>query len=82
MYGNQWVRDVDGQWHECTEARFTVDATGGGRHRLDFTGGVEGKTFYLQNCGFFADTGKPGTSFTREPTADQRPEIDFAKLPR
>lgn len=34
-YGNQWVVDTDGVWHEVTQARFTGDATAHGRHRLD-----------------------------------------------
>jgi hypothetical protein len=81
-YGNVWVRDTEEQWHECTKARFSVDATGRGRHRLDFTGGAEGEHFFLRNCGFFNETGKPGDVFTRQSTADKKPEIDFAALPR
>ncbi len=82
LYGNVWACDIDGEWHECTRARFSVDATGGGRHRLDFTGGVDGEHFYLRNCGFFNETGKPGDVFTRRSTADQKPDIDFDALPR
>jgi hypothetical protein len=81
-YGNVWVRDVDQQWHECTRARFSVDATGSGRHRLDFTGGAVGKQFFLRNCGFFQETGEPGKTFTREPSAEGPPTIDFDALPR
>ncbi|QEG00382.1 hypothetical protein Mal15_44520 [Stieleria maiorica] len=80
-YGNVWVRDVSGQWHQCTRARFSVDATGGGRHRLDFTGGADGNQFFLRNCGFFDETGRPGETFTRQSTDDDRPEIDFDTLP-
>lgn len=82
VYGNVWVRDTQDQWHECTQARFSVDATGGGRHRLDYTGGVEGRSFFMQNCGFFAETGIPGKTFTRDSTADQQPKINFDALPR
>lgn len=81
-YGNVWVRDVDGEWHECVTARFSVDATGDGRHRLDFTGGSEGSQFFLQNCGFFHEPGKPGTSFTRQSEPATKPEIDLDALPR
>ncbi len=81
-YGNVWVRDVDDQWHECTRARFSVDATGGGGHRLDFLGGAEGQHFFMRNCGFFSETGKPGQTFTRESTATDQPQIDFDALPR
>lgn len=42
FYGNVWVCDVEDKWYQCTQARFSVDATGGGRHRLDFTGGSDG----------------------------------------
>ena len=80
-YGNVWVCDVDGNWHECTKARFTVDATGGGRHRLDFTGGFDGNQFFLRNCGFFSDTSHPGETFTRAATGLGAPDIDLETLP-
>lgn len=82
QYGNIWVRDIDDQWHECTRARFSVDATGGGRHRLDFTGGADGKHFFMRNCGFFNETGEPGKTFARDSSANDRPKIDFDLLPR
>ena len=82
FYGNQWVVDIEGGWHECTSARFSVDATGGGKHRLDFRGGADGSRFFLQNCGFFLQTGKPGEIFTRLENAAGHPQIQFDKLPR
>jgi hypothetical protein len=82
LYKNQWVCDVDGMWHQCTEARFTVDATGSGRHRVDFAGGTEGNAFFLKHCGFFSETVKPGTVLMRGSTAEEKPQIDFAALPR
>jgi len=81
FYGNVWVCDVDGKWHECTKARFTVDATGSGRQRLDFTGGSEGKRFFLHNCGFFNETGTAGETFTRDVTGTSSPDIDLDALP-
>ncbi|MFG0262466.1 MAG: DUF3472 domain-containing protein [Novipirellula sp. JB048] len=81
-YGNVWVRSVDEQWYPCTEARFSVDATGGGRHRLDFAGGAEGEFFYLHNGGFISQSGKPGETFTRQRAKDSPPSIDFDALPR
>ena len=81
-YGNVWVCDVAGEWHECTRARFSVDATGGGRHRLDFSGGSDGKSFSLRNCGFFNETGRPGEVFVRQSTSGQCPKVDFDALPR
>lgn len=81
-YGNVWVCDVMGAWHECTRARFSVDATGGGRHRLDFTGGSDGNHFFMRNCGFFNETGRPGEVFSRTSTKDEQPKIEFDALPR
>lgn len=81
QHQNVWVRDTEGNWHECLSARFSVDATGGGGHRLDFTGGADGKSFFMRNCGFFSDTGKPGEMFERQSSAEERPQIDFDSLP-
>ncbi|MEM7231260.1 MAG: DUF3472 domain-containing protein [Planctomycetota bacterium] len=81
-YGNVWVGDVDGEWHECLRARFSVDGTGRGRHRLDFTGGSEGDRFFLRNCGFFHESGRPGERFTRKSKKAKKPAIDFESLPR
>jgi hypothetical protein len=82
LYGNVWVCDIAGKWHECTSARFSVDPTGGGRHRLDFIGGAKGGHFYLRNCGFFDGTGRPGATFKRASAVDEQPEIKFTELPR
>ena len=82
FYGNVWVCDTENTWHECTRARLSVDATGRGRHRLDFSGGSDGKRFFMRNCGFFSNTGEPGKTFTRGSTADEKPKIVFAALPR
>lgn len=79
-FGNVWVCDNQGTWHECTRARFSVDATGGGGHRLDFTGGSDNESFFLKNCGFFSETGKPGERFERS-ASKQPPKINFDELP-
>ena len=81
FYGNVWVCDVEDNWHECPQARFTVDPTGRNRHRLDFTGGTAGNRFFLRNCGFFDETGTPGRIFTREAADVAEPEISFDQLP-
>ena len=81
-YGNVWVRDTDARWHACREAVFSVDATGGGKHRLDFTGGSDGEKFFLRNCGFFNEQGQPGTTFERVQKPNSPPSIDFDSLPR
>ena len=82
LYGNVWVVDTEGSWFECTNARFSVDATGRGKHRFDFAGGTDGDSFMLTNCGFFDRTTKPGQQFVRPSSGDRKPAIDFAKLPR
>jgi hypothetical protein len=82
QHGNIWVRDRDGTWHECLKARFSVDATGQGKHRLDFDGGALQSTFYLRNCGFFHGTQKPGMVFERSSSSSMPPGIDFSTLPR
>lgn len=82
MYGNIWVADMEGDWYECTRARFSVDATGGNRHRMDFNGGAKGDAFFMKNCGFFDETGRPGEWFERSSTDVQQPKIIFEELPR
>lgn len=81
FYGNVWVCDASHQWHACPQARFSVDATGRGRHRLDFDGGSDGKRFFLRNCGFFHETGQPGADFRCEMDGSRPPEIRFESLP-
>lgn len=81
-YGNAWVVDKDGTWYECVQARLSADATARGRHRLDYDGGADGDHFFMRNCGFFDEVGKVGSSFKRDSTSGEKPEIDFAKLPR
>lgn len=79
-YGNQWARTADGRWLPVTQARFTCDATGHHRHRLDYTGGVEGETFFLSMGGFFDDYMKSGTMFERAGNTTEAPDIDFSAL--
>jgi len=81
-YGNQWVCDVDRKWHEVTTARFTGDNTARGKHRLDYAGGSEQDHFFLRNGGFFDETVKLDQKFEHQPTPENKPEIDFEKLPR
>ncbi|MEM6689008.1 MAG: DUF3472 domain-containing protein [Planctomycetota bacterium] len=81
-YGNVWVRDTNEQWHECTQARLSVDATGRGGHRLDFAGGAQGEQFFMRNCGFFDETVFPDQNFARLSTPNEQPQIAFDELPR
>ena len=80
LYGNQWACDVNGTWHEITEARFTGDDIAQRGYRLDFAGGSKGKEFFMKNGGFFDENVKLGSSFTRESTAARKPKVDFKKL--
>lgn len=79
-YTNQWARTVDGKWIPVTQARFTCDATGHHRHRLDYNGGVEGENFFLTMGGFFNDYMKSGTRLERKGNVTEAPDIDFTTL--
>lgn len=81
-YGNQWVRDTEGEWHESSKAYFTADNTARRGHRLDYAGGSKDDHFFLRNCGFFAQPVSFDQSFERQSTAAQKPDIDFDALPR
>lgn len=82
LYGNIWVRDLDANWHPCLRAKFSVDATGGQRHRLDFAGGSQDSQFFLQNGGFFNENTSPGSTFERAPNPPEPPTFDLTSLPR
>ncbi len=78
-YSNQWVYATDGNWHEITSAKFTIDNTGASGIRLDYDGGVKGNNFYLRNCGFFKDNQSPDLNFSRT-SAGIPPDVDFTQL--
>ena len=80
LYGNQWVCDTDGNWHQLTEARFTGDDIARRGYRLDYAGGADGDKFYLRNGGFFHTNVKIGSVFKRLP-GNTPPDIDFGALP-
>jgi hypothetical protein len=79
-YGNQWARTADGRWLPVAKGRFTCDATGYHRQRLDYNGGVEGENFFLTMGGFFDEYMKSGTFFERAGNTTEAPEIDFSTL--
>lgn len=79
-YTNQWARTADGRWLPVTKARFTCDATGQQRMRLDYTGGADAENFCLSMGGFFDDYMKYGTWFERTGNTTEAPEIDFSTL--
>jgi len=78
FFGNQWVRNENGQWHEITAASFSYDATGKAGDRTDYGGGTENNQFYLWNGGFTQATATYQQVFTRTATA-QAPALDLYK---
>ena len=82
LYGNQWVCDTEGTWHEITRARFTADATARGGHRLDYAGGSKDGVFFMKNGGFFDDRVKFDQWFEKPSNPKTKPGIDFKKLPQ
>ena len=79
-YDNQWARTTDGRWIPVTKARFTCDATGRQKMRQDYTGGLEGKQFFLSMGGFFDEYMTHGTYFERTSNTTEAPDIDFSTL--
>jgi hypothetical protein len=79
FYTNQWIYDNEGNWHELTSAKFTADATARKDSRLDYSGGIEDGKFFMKNCGFFNETTKIGSWFTRNDNGN-KPDIDFSQL--
>ncbi|MBQ5694925.1 MAG: DUF3472 domain-containing protein [Bacteroidaceae bacterium] len=79
-YTNQWARTVNGMWVPVTKARFTCDATGSQRMRLDYKGGSDADKFYLSMGGFFDEYVKSGTWFERTGNVGEAPKIDFSTL--
>ena len=79
-YDNQWARTTDGRWIPITKVRFTCDATGRQKMRQDYTGGLEGKHFFLSMGGFFDEYMTHGTYFERTSNTTEAPDIDFSTL--
>jgi hypothetical protein len=80
LFSNQWICDSKGIWTALNTARFTTDNTGNKKYRMDFSGGLKGNAFYLQNCGFFNQFTIPKTVFKRKPS-NNKPIINFNYLP-
>lgn len=79
QYGNQWIMDTNGDWHELTEAKFTADATARKGSRDDYSGGALGNIFFMKNCGFFNEMTEVDTFYQRTANGTP-PEIDFSAL--
>jgi len=80
IYSNQWVCSSEKKWIEITKMKFTADATARKESRMDYSGGAENQSFFLQNCGFFSETTTIDSFFERKPTGIP-PIINFEDLP-
>jgi hypothetical protein len=67
LYGNQWLRTADGQWHEQTTATFSHDPTGK-TDRFDRFMGLDNGQFFLSTGGFLPGFTPFGERFTRPST--------------
>jgi hypothetical protein len=56
-YSNAWCVDKNGKWFPLLKARLTGDDIARRGYRLDYAGGTEGDGYYLQNGGFFNNSG-------------------------
>jgi hypothetical protein len=80
IYSNQWIYNTEKKWIEITKMKFTADATARKESRMDYSGGAENQSFFLQNCGFFSETTTIDSYFERQPTGTP-PIINFEDLP-
>ncbi len=75
LYGPQWLKTADGEWHEQLTATFSHDPTGK-TARLDRFMGVEKGEFFLSQGGFVPGFTKFGEPFTR-PATKTPPKIEL-----
>ncbi|MNS20732.1 hypothetical protein D3C72_524770 [compost metagenome] len=80
LFSNQWVCDDTGNWIEVNAAKFTIDNTGNKGYRMDYSGGLDGESFYLKNAGFFNNYTRTQSIFAR-PLTNNKPNINFNDLP-
>jgi hypothetical protein len=80
LFGNQWMRTSDGEWHELTTASFSHDATGSA-DRLDRFMGVEDGQFFLSHGGFVDGFTRFGEKFSR-PAVGIAPRLSLPELPK
>ena len=80
LFSNQWVFDTKGNWIEVNSAKFTIDNTGNKGYRMDYSGGLDGESFYLKNAGFFNNYTRTKSIFVR-PLTNNKPNINFNDLP-
>ena len=80
LYGNQWIRDTEGQWIELTTARFSHDATGRA-DRFDRFMGVEDGQFFLSHGGYVAGFTEARQPFTRPATGKAPNDLVLPAMP-
>ena len=80
LYGNQWIRDTEGQWFELTTARFSHDGTGNA-DRLDRFMGVENGQFFLSQGGFIPGSTEAGQTFARPALGKAPAEMVLPLIP-
>jgi len=81
LFDHQWVRDEKGKWIALRQALFTGDNTARKGYRMDYAGGIKGKAFFLQNCGFFSNYTPLDTQWERlTDPKETPPDIDFDHL--
>lgn len=77
-FGNQWIRNENGDWKELTKSTFSYDASGKAGDRIDYGAGVENNQFYLWNGGFKSANTQFNKEFNRTVTGE-KPLIDLYK---
>lgn len=81
-FGNQWTRDIDGEWMPVSEAKFTGDATAKSNYRRDYAGGpLIGGELFLRNGGFFNSLIPLNATMSIKTDGRKPPEINLDKLP-
>lgn len=80
LFNNEWICDSNGKWIELNKARFTGDNTAVKGYRMDYAGGINGKSFYLKNCGFFAQY-TPRNIYFERPLNGKKPDVNLNQLP-
>lgn len=81
LFDHQWIRDEKGKWISLHNALFTGDNTARKGYRMDYAGGLKGKAFFLQNCGFFSNYTPLDTQWERPADPKETPpDIDLDHL--
>ncbi len=78
FFGNQWIRNENGECKELTTAKFSFDATGKAGDRIDYGAGIEDNKFYLWNGGFKEANVQFNDEFSRKANIE-KPVIDLYK---